>query len=300
MLSLKSKYENFYHKPAFTLIELLVVIAIIGILSGLIVVSMNGSINSANDAKRKANIDAIRKALIVYGTLNRGVYPTGIPEAAGCNISSNGATTNRCVNLASALLELLPVLPIDPVSGYYTYISNGTDFTLSSILSSKVSYEYSRSGGYYQSIIARSANSAIYNGRNYISSTYHVNDSANGSLSGSVANFTAGWTGTTYIGSAYGFQVGAYDIYIRLRTDGTGTNPTSFTGAGIYNNTPTAYYVMTFNSNLVGLTSSYQVKYAGRLTLTAPMLNQSVYTYFSNSGVTTNYYIDYIEFRPVQ
>ena len=37
----------------FTLIELLVVIAIIGILSGLIIISMNNSINLANDAKRK-------------------------------------------------------------------------------------------------------------------------------------------------------------------------------------------------------------------------------------------------------
>jgi prepilin-type N-terminal cleavage/methylation domain-containing protein len=44
-------------RTAFTLIELLVVIAIIGILSGLIVVSMNASVNSANDTKRKAGID---------------------------------------------------------------------------------------------------------------------------------------------------------------------------------------------------------------------------------------------------
>ena len=62
-------------RQAFTLIELLVVIAIIGILSGLIIVSMSGSINSANDTKRKANVDAIRKALMIYGTLNGNSYP---------------------------------------------------------------------------------------------------------------------------------------------------------------------------------------------------------------------------------
>ncbi|MFA5431916.1 MAG: prepilin-type N-terminal cleavage/methylation domain-containing protein [Candidatus Paceibacterota bacterium] len=68
---MKSSKENII---AFTLIELLVVIAIIGILSGLIVISMNASINSANDAKRKANIDAIRKALVIYSTVNYEIH----------------------------------------------------------------------------------------------------------------------------------------------------------------------------------------------------------------------------------
>ena len=134
-------------KQAFTLIELLVVIAIIGILSGLIIASMNGSINSANDAKRRSNIDAIRKALIVYGTLNKMAYPTGAPESTGCNIGPNG-TTNRCTNLASALSELIPTLPSDPVSGYYTYTSDGVSFTLSALLSTSNFYNYSSSTGF--------------------------------------------------------------------------------------------------------------------------------------------------------
>jgi uncharacterized protein (TIGR02145 family)/prepilin-type N-terminal cleavage/methylation domain-containing protein len=104
------------NKKAFTLIELLVVIAIIGILSGLIVVSMNGATNSANDAKRKANIDTIRKALIIYGTLNG--------------------------------MELLPNLPTDPISGtYYKYFSNdGTYFTLSATLSDSTLFYNNQSG----------------------------------------------------------------------------------------------------------------------------------------------------------
>lgn len=131
-------------KSAFTLIELLVVIAIIGILSGLIVVAMNSSINSANDAKRKAGIDTIRKALVIYGTLNGKVYPI---ESSVCNIGPVG-TTNRCTTLASALSELLPNVPVDPVSGYYTYVSNGTDFTVSIILSNSSFYNYSPSIGF--------------------------------------------------------------------------------------------------------------------------------------------------------
>lgn len=44
----------------FTLIELLVVIAIIGILAGLVVVSMSGGEEVANDARVKSDLDQIR------------------------------------------------------------------------------------------------------------------------------------------------------------------------------------------------------------------------------------------------
>ncbi len=42
---------------SFTLIELLVVIAIIGILSGIIVVSMGSAQGSADDARRKTDVN---------------------------------------------------------------------------------------------------------------------------------------------------------------------------------------------------------------------------------------------------
>jgi len=52
-------------KLAFTLIELLVVIAVIGILSGLIVVSMNGVTNKATIAKAQIFSNSIRNALML-------------------------------------------------------------------------------------------------------------------------------------------------------------------------------------------------------------------------------------------
>ncbi len=52
-------------KQAFTLIELLVVIAIIGILSGLIVVSMNGITQKATIAKSQAFSDSLKNSLMM-------------------------------------------------------------------------------------------------------------------------------------------------------------------------------------------------------------------------------------------
>jgi len=51
-------------KKAFTLIELLVVIAVIGILSGLIVVSMNGVTNKATIAKSQIFSNSLRNSLM--------------------------------------------------------------------------------------------------------------------------------------------------------------------------------------------------------------------------------------------
>ncbi len=50
----------------FTLIELLVVIAIIGLLSTTIMTSLNGARLKARDARRKSDLEAVRKALEFY------------------------------------------------------------------------------------------------------------------------------------------------------------------------------------------------------------------------------------------
>ena len=52
------------NKLAFTLIELLVVIAVIGILSGLIVVSMNGTIDRATIAKAQVFSNSLKNSLL--------------------------------------------------------------------------------------------------------------------------------------------------------------------------------------------------------------------------------------------
>ncbi|MFA5715937.1 MAG: type II secretion system protein, partial [Candidatus Paceibacterota bacterium] len=123
---------------SFTLIEILVAIAVIGILSGLIVVSLKGASSASYDAKRKTDIDALRTVIISYGTT--GTYPI----EALCNIGSS------CSNLTSALIpEYFSSFPVDPLSGYYTYTSeDGTDFTISTVLSNSYTYSYSSSTGF--------------------------------------------------------------------------------------------------------------------------------------------------------
>jgi prepilin-type N-terminal cleavage/methylation domain-containing protein len=61
-------------KKGFTLVELLVVIAIIGILSSVVVVSLNSARSKARDTKRVADISNLRIALETYNNAN-SQYP---------------------------------------------------------------------------------------------------------------------------------------------------------------------------------------------------------------------------------
>ena len=97
-------------KLAFTLIELLVVIAVIGILSGLIVVSMSGVTNKASIAKSQVFSNSLRNSLMLntvtewkfdvdgtdsWGTNNGTIY--------GGNIINSGCVNGSCLNLGGAV-----------------------------------------------------------------------------------------------------------------------------------------------------------------------------------------------------
>jgi prepilin-type N-terminal cleavage/methylation domain-containing protein len=76
----------------FTLIELLVVIAIIGVLSAVVLASLNTARNKGNDAAIKANLDSARaQAEIFYDS---GITYDGVcDDTAGIVNMVNGATS---------------------------------------------------------------------------------------------------------------------------------------------------------------------------------------------------------------
>jgi len=109
------------NKKAFTLIELLVVIAIIGILSAVVLTSLNSARAGARDAKRHTEINQIQQALDMY-QIENGSYPI-----TSWSCSHHGSWQTGI--LATALEDYLPTLPIDPINetvssspnGFYNY-----------------------------------------------------------------------------------------------------------------------------------------------------------------------------------
>lgn len=71
----------------FTLIELLVVVAIIGLLGSIVLASLNSAREKARDARRKADVAEIAKALAVWDINNNDGY---MGSGSGCGSGGNG------------------------------------------------------------------------------------------------------------------------------------------------------------------------------------------------------------------
>jgi prepilin-type N-terminal cleavage/methylation domain-containing protein len=130
-------------KQAFTLIELLVVIAIIGILSGLIIVSMSGVNNKATIAKSQVFSNSLRNSLMLnlvsewkFDELTTVVTTTGIQDSWG------GANNGTYYPIAGDTTEKLSS---DCVSGKCLYFDGVDDYidlgSSSSLKNNKITYD---------------------------------------------------------------------------------------------------------------------------------------------------------------
>lgn len=136
-----------HSRRGFTLIELLVVIAIIGILSSIVLSSLNDARAKARDVRRYADLNQLQLALEFYYGDNAS-YPdtsgqwwtvctTGNDPIARDTSGPNGFIPN----LAPTYINSLPTDPSGCVGGAYDgyiYKSNGTDYKLSTDWSADV------------------------------------------------------------------------------------------------------------------------------------------------------------------
>lgn len=115
-------------KRGFTLIELLVVIAIIGMLSSVVLASLNTARGNARDARRQQDLKQIQTALELYYNVNNA-YPNedwcdSSKGSASASCSSvNGTNWSATSYIYQALVPTyISSLPVDPTnSGNYYY-----------------------------------------------------------------------------------------------------------------------------------------------------------------------------------
>lgn len=116
-------------KKGFTLIELLVVVAIIGLLSSVVLASLNSARAKARDARRKIDIKQLEIAL-EYNYDKKGAYTQ--PENMGTDCSNGqeaacGTGTDWGPNsdlrdlITDGFMSVLPKDPINNATYKYTY-----------------------------------------------------------------------------------------------------------------------------------------------------------------------------------
>lgn len=122
------------YKKGFTLIELLVVIAIIGILSSVVLASLNSARNKGSDAAVKSQLSSVRaEAEISYD--DSGYSYDNVCTAVATLVTAagnSGGGTGVCNDSVTAWAAQAPL----KTSGYWCVDSTGTSASSSTALGS--------------------------------------------------------------------------------------------------------------------------------------------------------------------
>ncbi len=84
-------------KKAFTLIEVLVVIAILGVLMTISIFALNSARQNARDARRKADLEAIRAALEIYRS-DCFSYPLAVTDQVPTPLIGDDISSSQCLS----------------------------------------------------------------------------------------------------------------------------------------------------------------------------------------------------------
>jgi len=126
-------------RRGFTLIELLVVIAIIGILSAVVLASLNSARTKGVDAAVKSNIATIQTQAELYYDDNGAYAPTTAHALGACNVAATGnlfenATIRSAIQNSNSTLA--------STTAVRCYASTGTN-------SAYMVYSSLKTGGFY-------------------------------------------------------------------------------------------------------------------------------------------------------
>ncbi|MFM2414330.1 MAG: protein ral secretion pathway protein [Candidatus Parcubacteria bacterium] len=114
-------------QKGFTLIELLVVIAIIGILSSVVLASMNSARKKSRDARRRQDLKSVQVALEIHFD-KFAAYPTSATANTAYTLTTGTGSATGTV-LDTTAMSTVPTEPtFTGTTNIYRYAGSATDY----------------------------------------------------------------------------------------------------------------------------------------------------------------------------